>query len=616
MGIISDDIARTREATDMVALVSEQVALKRVGRRYSGLCPFHQEKSPSFSVNPELGLYYCFGCGVSGDAITFVRETEHLDFADAVERLAGRAGITLRYDEAAESGDRKRRSRLIEATAAAIEIYHHELLADGAAGRARSYLRSRGYDGDVAKQFSLGWAPDSFDFLSMQLQEKKFSRDDIVTAGLGFINKANRVQDFFRSRLLFPIFDAKGDAIGFGGRTLDGDGPKYRNTPETPIYHKSRVLYGLNWAKGEIVARGDVVICEGYTDVMALVLSGVPNAVATCGTALADDHVGLIKNLARKVVLAYDADAAGQAAAERCYQWEEKFQVQFQVADLPTGRDPGDLWPADPELLARSIAAATPFLRFRLERMMSVAELTTVEGRANAAENAAVIIGEHPSDLVRDQYVMELSERLSIEPDRLRTALQFARSPEGRARRAPGSLKGSGAARTRDQALAADREHGDEREARLEPLAVDRRESDALRWAIHDPDLVADWIDVALFADPTALAAFNYLAGADTFLEALENSEGQARLLLERLAVEEPDQDDDPESVRPRLMANLLAPAAARLATSLARADDDRSTVVKKALDQMDNFRENGNWRDVERAALELLRDVLEMSGK
>jgi DNA primase len=321
VGILDEDVARVREATNMVAVVSEHIALKRVGRRYQGLCPFHAEKTPSFSVNPELGLYHCFGCGAGGDAIRFVREVEHLDFATAVERLAAKAGITLRYDDAAVGRDRQRRDRLVEATAAAVAFYHRLLLEDPGAGVARKYLRSRGFDGDVARAFSLGWSPDSYDALSLHLQrDKKFARQDVLDAGLAFVNRVNKLQDFFRSRVMFPIFDVRGDPVAFGGRALEG-GPKYKNSPESTIYQKSRILYGLNWAKPEVVAKSEAVICEGYTDVIAFFGAGVPRAVATCGTALAEDHVKVLRNFAPNLVLAYDADDAGQNAALRIYQW-------------------------------------------------------------------------------------------------------------------------------------------------------------------------------------------------------------------------------------------------------------------------------------------------------
>ena len=215
------------------------------------------------------------------------------------------------------------------------------------AGLARRYLRSRSYEKDAVRAVRAGLLARRVRRAEPSSRSTEVLAADITDAGLAFVNKTNRLQDAFRGRLMFPIYDARGDAAGLGARSLDGNPPKYKNTQETAIYQKSRLLYGLSWAKSEIVARGEVVICEGYTDVMAFVLAGVPNVVATCGTALADEHFTTLKNFARKVTLAYDADAAGRAAAERCYQWEQKFEVQFQVADLPAGRDPGDLWPAD-----------------------------------------------------------------------------------------------------------------------------------------------------------------------------------------------------------------------------------------------------------------------------
>src|SRR6478736_6099746 len=243
MGIVDDDVARVRDATDLVALAGEHIALKKSGRRFVGLCPFHPEKTPSFSVNQENGFYYCFGCAASGDAITFVREVEHLDFVGAVERLAARAGIQLRYDDANYSKDRQRKNRLHEAVAAAIDFYHERLLTGDDARNARGYLRSRGFDGDAARRFQLGYSPPGWDELASHLQKSKFSRDDISGANLAFVNRANKLQDAFRDRLMFPIWDTRGDAVGFGGRALpDASGvappPKYKNTADTPIYRK------------------------------------------------------------------------------------------------------------------------------------------------------------------------------------------------------------------------------------------------------------------------------------------------------------------------------------------------------------------------------------------
>src|SRR3954471_20746531 len=586
MGILDEDVQRVREATDLVALAGEHLALKRVGRSVAGLCPFHTEKSPSFTISPEKGVFFCFGCNRSGDAITFIRELEHLDFVEAVERLAARAGITLRYDDAAIGKDRKRKQRLQEAVGAAIAFYHQLLLESADAGTARRYLRSRGFDGDVARRFSLGWSPDSFDAASMHLQKKKFSRDDIVDSGLAFVNKANKLQDSFRGRVMFPIWDARGEPVGFGGRALDAQGPKYKNTSETALYQKSRLLYGLHWAKGEIVARGEVIICEGYTDVMAFALSGVPNAVATCGTALADEHFLTLKNLARKVVLAYDADGAGQATAERCYQWEQRFEVQFQVADLQAGRDPADVWRDDPEALVSAVKGATPFLEFRIERLLSAADLSSFEGRAQAGERAAAMIVEHPNDLVRDQYVMRLADRLDIAPDRLRGAV----------------------------ASALHRPHTEPaRRSRPPVVVVDPRELDALRFSVQTPELMSGRLTEELFADPIARESFAALTQWE-WHECLKNARPEVASLLERLAVEEPEHGTGAEELAIRVVVNLVEASSRRLQASMLRDNDPRVSEIKTLHDALANARADEHWDTAEKSAEQLVTWITEMA--
>ena len=589
MGILDDDVARVREATDLVALAGEHIALKRVGRRFMGLCPFHAEKTASFSVNPELGVYYCFGCQKSGDSITFIREIEHLDFVEAVERLAARAGITLRYDNVAVGKDRKRKERLSEVVGAAIAFYHRLLVEAPEGGPGRKHLRARNFDGDAARRFHLGWAPDAYDALSLHLQHEGFERKDIEEAGLAFVNRVNKLQDQFRSRLMFPIYDSRGEPAGFGGRALGDQMPKYKNSPDTPVYQKSRLLYGLNWAKGEIVARGEVVICEGYTDVMAFVLAGTPNAVATCGTALADEHFQILKNLARKVVLAYDADSAGQAAAERWYQWEQAYEVQVQVADLPAGRDPGDLWKDDPAALKTAIERAAPFLQFRIDRLLAGADLRTLESKARTAEDAASIIASHPSELVRDQYVMKLAGMLDIDADRLRAAVRAGprRRPARESRR------------------------GDETDAPPpRPTQVDRRELDVLRWSIHRPELVVDWLDSSLFIDSAARSVFELLADSATFQEALDASDDSTRALLQRLANEEPpevENEDELATLRARLMTNTVEPAAQRLLVRMLHDGDERGSEVKTHLSAMTHHREIGDWEAARHDAEQLV---------
>ncbi len=584
MGIVEEDIARVRESTDLVALAGEHLALRRVGQRYTGLCPFHPEKTPSFSINPEAGFYYCFGCGASGDAITFVREVEHLDFVDAVERLAARAGIQLRYDEVRVSKDRERRTRLTEVVGEAVAFYHDLLLRSDDAKRARGYLRSRGFEGDAARRFSLGWAPDAFDTLSTHLQKQRFARELIVEAGLAFVNRANKLQDQFRGRLMFPIFDVRGEPVGFGGRTLGTDPRKYMNSPETPIYHKSRLLYGLNWAKGEIVARGDVIICEGYTDVMAFALAGAPNAVATCGTALADEHFGVLKNFARRVVLAYDADAAGRSAAEKWYQWEQRFDIEVRVAALPRGRDPAEVWRDDASALLDALAHAKPFLQFRLDRVLEAGDLSTVEGRARVAAAAVPVLAEHPNELVREGYIERVAGPLGVPHSWFKNELVRAGGatprvqPEAPPKRAESDVEG-----------------------------LDRRELEALRVAVHAPELVAALLDPSLFTSSTTRDAFDALLSSSTLRDAIENAPPAARRLLERMVVEQVDLGEHAEAYSIEVVANLVEIAAQRRLNELVAEGDDRSSMLKHLLDQLVSERDRGDWNAAERSANELL---------
>ena len=566
MGILAEDIERVRAATDFAVVAGEHIALRRVGRRYQGLCPFHAEKTPSFSLNAEEGLYYCFGCQAKGDVITFVREVEHLEFAEAVERLAARAGITVAYDDAAVSRDRQRRAVLLDAMARAVEWYHRRLLNSPDAASARAYLRARGYDGEVVRSYRLGWAPDEWDALTRHL---KVPVDVLTDTGLGLLNRLHRQQDTFRGRIMFPIFDAGGAPVAFGGRALPGgDPPKYRNSPETPLYSKSRILYGLNWAKGPVVESGSVVVCEGYTDVIGLAQAGVTNAVATCGTALADQHFHIIRNFARRVVLAYDADAAGKAAAERFYEWERRHELDIAVADLPAGTDPGELAQKDPEALRAAIADARPFLAFRLERALAAADLRSPEGRARAAQAAMAVVREHPSDLVRDQYLMEVAGRTRVDPDRLR-ALAAGYVPE----RSTGYVpeRSTGSVPEPSTGSVPERSARD-RAGRLPPVVARRApdrggpELEALRVAVHRPEGMAGRLHDVLFADDAARSGWRALRAAGSLHEAIDAADPAAAVLLQRLAVEETDAD--PDDVLARLADEAARRALAELEAS------------------------------------------------
>jgi DNA primase len=327
--IKQDDIEALRDRADLAALVGDYTALKRAGSRLKGLCPFHQEKTPSFTVDPGRGLYHCFGCGEGGDVYAFLQKVEALSFPEAVERLARAVGFELRYEDLSPGQRRAlgRRTKLVQLLSEAADFYIEQLWGpDGEA--ARTYLGQRGLDDDAIRHFRVGWAPDSWETVVRHLSTRSFTPQEIVEAGLASQGRQGPI-DRFRGRVLFPILDAGGrDVVAFGGRTVpgvrlttggrDGDPPKYINSPETDVYKKARVLYGLNWARAEIQRRGETaLVVEGYLDVIGLHLAGAPHAVATCGTALTVEHFRQLEKFARRVVLALDADDAGFAAADR-----------------------------------------------------------------------------------------------------------------------------------------------------------------------------------------------------------------------------------------------------------------------------------------------------------
>jgi DNA primase len=548
MGIVDEDIVKVRETADIVAVISAHTQLRGSGQHWTGLCPFHGEKTPSFSVNQVKGVYYCFGCQAKGDVISFVREIEHLDFQTAVESLAGKFGIALRYTDRNEGERNEARKALRGALAAAVEWYHDRLMTAPDAGAARRYLRDRGFDRETVQAYRIGWAPDDWDQLVRGL---RFSPKVLRDAGLGRQGQRGTL-DFFRGRVLFPIFDVAGEPLGFGGRILPGAAPrrdgrpqaKYQNTPETSLYRKSKVLYGLNWAKDEAVRANEIIICEGYTDVIGFGDVGLHRAVATCGTALTDDHVNTLKRFAPKLVLAFDPDNAGKAAADRVYEWEKKHEIEVAVADLPSGADPADLARTDPDRLRAAIERATPFLGFRVERILAAANLRTPEGRARAAETALEAIAEHPSEFVRDPYVMTVADRCHLDPDRLRHSL---------------------------------RSGGIKPKVRVErPAPVRRRSitssSEALRLAIAEPSLVA-YLDPVLFADPLDRDGFVALRDASGDLHRVDaEADPLVSEHLTRLAVEETDASFD--DVRRLLLRECAARTLADLEREARTSDD------------------------------------------
>jgi len=550
-----EEIARVREATDVVALVGEATALKRVGARWVGLCPFHAEKTASFSVNPHEGLYHCFGCSAGGDVITFVQQTSHLDFAEAVEYLAGRAGLSIRHDEDDDSRARRhQRDRLHEALAAAGRWYHQQLVTSPDAADARQYLRSRGYDGDVVRRFAVGWAPSVRGHLAEPLG---LAEDTLIDAGLLVRQRAGRAGEVLRSRVTFPIFDASGSPVAFSGRALPGgDGPKYKNTPETTLYAKRRVLFGLSWAKEHVVRAGYVVVCEGQTDVIAFHRAGIPVAVAPCGTALTEEQVALLRRFAERIVLCFDGDGAGVGASERLYGWEQRHRLEIAVASLPEGVDPDELGRSDAGALARAVEEAVPLLAFRLARSLDSADLSTPEGRARAARASASLVGDHPDPLVRGSYLEEVARRCHLSPARLST---LAIAPPGQSSPAVDPS----------------------------PLA-EGTEAEMLRVAVNTPEAVPRWVSAAMFLHPTCRTAFAALLGADTLHDAISRADPDAAAALRRAAVE--TTTADPAEVAARLLeraANrtlrslLEAPAGSLDACALAGAVTEVRTTIE-----------------------------------
>ena len=431
MAYSREDIDRVRERTDLVELASEVTRVKRSGRSVMAVCPFHSEKTPSLSIDPARGLFHCFGCGKSGDIFGWIQETQGLGFTDALELLARRAGVTLTKDpDAAKRRDR--RERLVDAVEQTVSFYNERLRTADDAGHARSYLRSRGYDADVVEQFHLGYAPDGWEALVKHLRGSGVSDEAMVGAGLASKSRRGGLVDRFRNRLMFPIYDVRGDAVGFGARLLDGDGPKYLNSPETPIYHKSRLLYGLNWAKSQIVRSDESVVVEGYTDVIALHLADMPVAVATCGTALGEEHLDLLRRFSKRVVLAFDADEAGAGAAERGFERSVPGDLDLRVAILPEGRDPADLVSeGDVDDLKAAIASSIPLLQFRIDRDLAGFDMTEPEARGRAVHAAAALISLHPDAVVRHEYAVLVSRRTGVDVAAVESALTVTRRGAG-----------------------------------------------------------------------------------------------------------------------------------------------------------------------------------------
>ena len=436
--IREEDIAELREKAKIDEVVSEYVTLRPAGGgSLKGLCPFHDEKSPSFNVNPQRQFFHCFGCQEGGDVISFLMKIDGLGFSEAVERLADRYAVTLRREEGDVRDERPRgpqRGRLVEAHKVAQEFYA-DALGSTDALPARQFLGERGFDQAAAEQFGIGFAPRDGESLLRHLRQRKFSDEESVAAGLVAIGRS--AYDRFRGRLLWPIRDSSGDTIGFGARRIFDDDrieAKYLNTPETSIYKKSQVLYGLDLARRDIARSSQAVVVEGYTDVMACHLSGVPTAVATCGTAFGDDHARVLRRFLNdheefrgEVIFTFDGDAAGQKAALRAFGGDQNFVSQTYVAVEPTGLDPCDLRLQHGDAAVRELVARRrPLYRFVLDNVVSKYDLDRADGRVDATRDAARLVSSIRDRSKVEAFAREIASMVGVDVEQARAEVRSA----------------------------------------------------------------------------------------------------------------------------------------------------------------------------------------------
>ena len=494
-----------RDAVPIDGVVSEYLQLKPAGGgNLKGLCPFHDEKSPSFQVSPSKGLYHCFGCGEGGDTLAFVMKVDHLSFTEAVERLAGQAGIILRYEEGSHVPGRQQgeRIRLVEAQRAAAQFYV-EQLGGAEAEIGRKFLAERGFDQAAAEHFGVGYAPAGWDHLVRFLRGRGFTDKELILSGLASESRRGGAIDRFRGRLIWPIRDITGEVIGFGARKLreDDQGPKYLNTSETPLYRKSQVLYGIDLAKKEIARTGRAVVVEGYTDVMACHLAGVTTAIATCGTAFGGEHIKILRRLlmdnsTAEVVFTFDGDEAGRKAALRAFEDDQKFAAETSIAVTPGGMDPCELRLAEGDAaVQRLIDERTPLFAFALRSIVSRYNLDTDEGRVAAVDAAVPVVAAIKNQALRDRYAIRLVGMAGIasqaeEQSMIRRVRAMSRARAAGAppeRRAPAGSYGPAQSNNAPQGP-----HGPRLDLRSPAHRVER---ELLKLALQYPQLVSPAFD-------------------------------------------------------------------------------------------------------------------------
>jgi DNA primase len=561
--IRDEDIAVVRERSAIDEVVGEYLQLRNAGGgSLKGLCPFHDEKTPSFNVTPARGLWYCFSCADGGDVIKFVEKIDNLSFPEAVEHLAARAGMELRYEQGGQvpGQEHSQRRRLLEAHKAAAEFFA-ERLRGPTAGPARAFLTERGFELADAERFGAGYAPAEWEALTRHLRGRGFSDAELLLGGLASQGRRGPV-DRFRGRLVWPIRDLTGDVIAFGARKLnpDEDGPKYLNTPETPLFKKSSVLYGADLAKREIAQRRQAVIVEGYTDVMACHLAGVPTAVATCGTSFGEAHIKILRRLLidadwrlGEVIFTFDGDAAGQRAAVRAFEMEERFVTQTFISVQRDGLDPCDLRLKEGDAAVRDLVASrVPLYEFAIRGAIAPYNPETAEGRLGGLDAAARLIARIKDNGLRkvyagrvDRWLGLMDEALVLQRigEHLRASQRPAAGagPRGDTRRSPhGDAPGAQAERQstgprRDSRPGSGgQQPAGQRDERYDPAdPVMQVEREALKLAVQRPALCGpafDAIDASAFTAPPHAAVYDLIAASGGARAAGSGREWAARL--------------------------------------------------------------------------------------
>jgi DNA primase len=560
-----DSIERLREAVDMVALVGAKTDLRRVGSRWVGLCPFHDERTPSFSVNPEQKLYYCFGCGAKGDAIGFVRETEALDFREAVDLLAERYGVELQLEQEDPRAEerRRRRERLLSLLDRTTRFYATYLWESEEAKRARDYLMGRGLGDEVLREFRVGYAPSAWDRVVVGAQRDGFKPEELAATGLGQRGKGGGFYDRFRGRIMFPLADARGRVLGFGARALrESQQPKYLNTSENEIYRKGRQLFGLDRARAQASKAQHVVVVEGYTDVLALHQLEMRESVAIMGTALTQEQLtelGRAVGHGGVVYLALDADRSGREAMLRAARGAQDQELELRVVGLPEGKDPAELVSeGGSEGFSARVEAAVSVLEFQLERVLADADLNTPAGRNRALEEARVLISAEERPVVRDDLVRRTADRLDVPVD-------YVTAPPER----PAPAEPSPARVTRP--------------AEPGPL---RAEEAFLAMCARSGERGLEYVerleDAHLSSDLTRRARDHLKHHFDDPLDQLPDDEPDLAAMLHRIALEKIEEDEVPE---PELRMTFLDLEGRRIDREMrgVESDLDRKTELARA---------------------------------